>query len=363
MANSHAVRQPSGHKTDQRAATWSAELLAPGLIKPRGVPPPEMRALRDLTRTRVSLVQRRTQAQNRVYKIVADTTITLASVVSEVCGKSARRLLEAWVAGERDAAKLSAMALGSWRRKIPQLAVALAGPCTAHHAKLIAGALELVDVRGRQSVAMDQQLHELLGPMAPHLEQLDSMPGVNEITVRDILAEMGLDMTRCGSASRLSAWAGWSPGHHESAGKRRQGRTRQGKRYLRRVLVQCAWATRKTSTFVGRTFRRLEARLGGKKAAVAVTHKIVSRTLKVRGGIISQANRYIGGFCSSQRIFPPQIIQVLLMVIISHLLLEGPFYEEERYERLVPRQEERERKRALKALERLGYAVILEKVA
>ena len=318
MANSHAVRQRPGHKTDQRAATWSAELLAPGLIKPRCVPPPEMRALRDLTRTRVSLVQRRTHAQNRVYKIVADTTITLASVVSEVCGTSARRLLEAWVAGERDAAKLSAMALGSWRRKIPQLAVALAGPCTAHHAKLIAGALELVDVRGRQSVAMDQQLHELLGP-------IDSLPGVNEITVRDILAEMGLDMTRCGSASWLSAWAGWSPGHHESAGKRRQGRPRQGKRYLRRVLVQCAWATRKTSTFLGRTFRRLEARLGGKKAAVAVTHKIV--------------------------------------VLISHLLLEGPFYEEERYERLVPRQEERERKRALKALERLGSAVTLEKVA
>ena len=89
----------------------------------------------------------------------------------------------------------------------------------------------------------------------------------------------------------------------------------------------------------------------------------LSRTLKVRGGITSQANRYLGGFCSSQRIFPPQIIQVLLMVIISHLLLEGPFYEEERYERLVPRQEERERKRALKALERLGYAVTLEKVA
>ncbi len=88
-----------------------------------------------------------------------------------------------------------------------------------------------------------------------------------------------------------------------------------------------------------------------------------SSTLKVRGRIISHANSSLGGFCSCQRIFPSQIIQVLLMVIISHLLLEGPFYEEERYERLVPRQEERERKRALKALERLGYAVILEKVA
>jgi hypothetical protein len=76
---------------------------------------------------------------------------------------------------------------------------------------------------------------------------------------------------------------------------------------------------------VGRTLRRLEARLGGKKAAVAVAHKI--------------------------------------LVIIYHLLLEGTFYEEERYDRLGPRQEERERQRALKALERLGYAVTLAKGA
>ena len=167
-----------------------------------------MRALRDLTRTRVSLVQTRTPAKNRVYKILEDTNITLASVVSDVCGKSARRMVEALVAGARDAAKLSAMALGSLRRKMPQLEVALEGQCTAHHAKLIAGALELVDVLGRQIVEMDQQLQALLGPMAPPLEQLDSIPGVNEITARDILAEIGLDMTRFGSASRLAAWAG-----------------------------------------------------------------------------------------------------------------------------------------------------------
>ena len=182
-----------------------------------------MRALRDLTRTRVSLVQTRTQAKNRVSKILEDTNITRASVVSEVFGKSARRMLEALVAGERDAAKLSAMALGSVRRKMPQLAGALAGPCTAHHATLMAGALALVDVLGRQLGDMDQQLHEWLGPMAPQLEQLDSLPGVNESTARAMLAEIGLDLTRFGSASRRAAWAGVSPGNNASAGKRRQG--------------------------------------------------------------------------------------------------------------------------------------------
>jgi transposase len=113
VAHSHEVRQRPGHKTDQRDAPWMAELLAHRLIQPRVVPPPAMRAWRDLTRTRVSLVQTRTQAKNRVDKMLADPNLTLASVGSEGCGQSARRMLEALVAGARDAAQLSALALGS----------------------------------------------------------------------------------------------------------------------------------------------------------------------------------------------------------------------------------------------------------
>ena len=94
---------------------------------------------------------------------------------------------------------------------------------------------------------------------------------------------------------------------------------------MRRVLVQCAWSARKTSTFLGRTFRRLEARLGGKRAAVAVGHKI--------------------------------------LVIVYHLLWQGTYYEEQRYTDQRPKQEERDRKRAITALERLGYHVTLKRAA
>jgi transposase len=94
---------------------------------------------------------------------------------------------------------------------------------------------------------------------------------------------------------------------------------------LRRILVQCAWSARKTPTFLGRTFRRLEARIGGKKAAVAVGHKI--------------------------------------LVIVYHLLWQGTFYEEQRYADQRPKQEEHARKRAIQVLERLGYSVTVERVA
>jgi transposase len=325
VGNAQEMRRRPGHKTDKADARWIAELLAHGLIRPSFIPPPPIQALRDLTRTRVALIQARTQAKNRVVKVLEDTNIKLTSVVSDLFGRSGRRMLAALVAGERDPKALAALALGVLRRKQPQLELALSGQFTAHHAWLIQGALELIDLLDRQLTDLDQRIGELMAPLAPQAEQLTSIPGVEATAARAILAEIGTAMRHFGSAARLASWAGVCPGNDESAGKRRSGRTRKGNRYLRRVLVQCAWAARKTPTFLGHTFRRLEGRLGGKKAAMAVAHKI--------------------------------------LVIVYHLLLEGTCYEEARYDRLQARQEERQQKRAVKALERLGYRVTLERLA
>ena len=134
--------------------------------------------------------------------------------------------------------------------------MALTGQFTEHHGRLIHGELELLEFLERQIAALDEQIRQATEAFEPQLEQLQSIPGIKASTARDIIAEIGADMSRFGSATRLSSWAGVSPGNNERAGKRRKGRTRKGNRYLRRVLVQCAWAARKTPTFLGRTFRR-----------------------------------------------------------------------------------------------------------
>jgi transposase len=257
--------------------------------------------------------------------VLEDSNIKLASVVSDVFGKSGRQMLQALLEGERDAQTLASLALGRLRRKLPELEVALTGQFTEHHGRLIAWSLELIDLLERQLAELDEQIRLLVEPLLPQIEQLDSIPGVDAIAARDILGEIGTDMSRFGSAARLAAWATISPGNNASAGKRRQGRTGKGNRSLRRVLVPCAWAARKTPTFLGRTFRRLAARLGGKRAAVAVGHKI--------------------------------------LVIVYHLLWQGTYYEEQRYTDQRPQQEERDCKRAITALERLGYQVTLKRAA
>ena len=123
----------------------------------------------------------------------------------------------------------------------------------------------------------------------------------------------------------MASWAGVCPGNHERAGKRYRGTTRKENRSLRRVLVPCAWGAWKTPTFLGRTFWRLEVRLGKQKAALAIAHTI--------------------------------------LVIVYHLLATGSCDEEARYDQWNPRQEVRARQRAIKALERLGSTVSVERAA
>ena len=325
VVNARDVKHRRGKKTDPADAKWIAELLAYGLIEPSFIPPPPIAALRDVIRMRTALVQTRTQAKNRVLAVLEDTNVKLASVVSDPFGVSGRKMMEALIRGEQDPKALSQMAKGVLRRKIPQLEAALEGSFTVHHALLVRLNLDTIDHINVQMDKLEEQIEKMIAPWQKEVEHLESIPGVDRTAARIVLSEIGTDMSRFGSASRLASWAGVCPGNHESAGKRKSGKTRRGNRYLRRVLAECAWATKKTDSFLGRTFRRLEARIGGKKAAVAVGHKI--------------------------------------LVIVYHLVNEGTMYEDGRYNRPKPKEEARQLKRAMWTLQRLGYQVQLSPAA
>src|SRR5262249_43178491 len=164
VGNAQDMQQRPGRKTDKADARWIAELLGHGLIRPSFVPPPAISALRDLTRTRVALVQTRSQAKNRVHKVLEDTNVKVASVVTDLFGVSGRRMLAALIAGERAPQALAGLALGRLRRKLPQLEVALTGQFTVHHATIIQASLELIDLLHRQIADLDRQIGELVEP-------------------------------------------------------------------------------------------------------------------------------------------------------------------------------------------------------
>ena len=117
---------------------------------------------------------------------------------------------------------------------------------------------------------------ERLAPFVSTIERLDVIPGVGRRTAEILLAEIGTDMSRFPSAGHLASWAGMCPGHHESAGKQHDGKTRKGSPWLREAPIEAAAAAGKTKdTYLAAQYHQLVRRRGRNKAAVAVGHSIL----------------------------------------------------------------------------------------
>src|SRR5262249_10940764 len=127
LVNAQHIKHVRGSKTDVKDAAWIAQLLQHGLLSPSFVPPPEIRELRDLTRQRAQLVRERAAVVNRIQKVLEDANIKLASVASDVLGKSGRDMIAALIAGATDPGPLAELARGSLKKKKPELRQALQG--------------------------------------------------------------------------------------------------------------------------------------------------------------------------------------------------------------------------------------------
>jgi transposase len=325
LVNPVELKRVPGRKSDVRDCQWIAHLLQCGLLRSSFVAPREQRELRDLTRYRAQLTAELTRIVNRVHKTLEDANIKLGAVASDIMGKSGRAMLWALLQGERDPRKLAELAEGRLRGKIPQLTRALEGRVTEHHCFLLRNLFDHIAYLESQIELFSTRIANCLRPLLDDgtMERLDEIPGVNRRTVENVIAEIGPDMSQFPDENHLSSWAGMSPGNEESAGKRIRKRTTKGNRWLRRALVEAAWAASHTKhSYLGAQYRRLAARRGKKRALVAVGHT--------------------------------------LLVIFYHLLKKevqyvdlGPDY----FDKLKP---EQFRRYLVKRLESLGYAVTLE---
>ena len=276
VVNAQHLKAVPGRKTDVRDAEWIAELLAHGLLRGGFVPPASVRELRELTRYRTSLVRDRARTINRLQKVLEAGNIKLANVVSDIDGVSARLMLEALVAGERDAQQLAGLAKGRLKDKRAQLVEALSGRLQPHQSFLIAEELAQIDYLDGAIERLNHQVEERLRPFEQEIGWLDTIPGVNRRTAEVLWAETGGDMSRFPSARHLASWAGMCPGNNESAGKRRSGRTRKGSPWLRHCLVEAAHGAAHTKNkYLSSQYHRIGAQRGRKKAQVAVGHSIL----------------------------------------------------------------------------------------
>ena len=276
LVNARDVHQLPGRKTDVADSAWLAQLLECGLLRSSFIPPPEIRELRDLTRYRKRLVQDRTREAQRVEKVLEDTGIKLSSVASSVLTKSARAMIDALIAGERDPEVLADLAQRRMRAKLDELTLALRGRFRDHHAVLLRVHLDHIDQIDAHIATIDARIEDTTAPFARQLGHLQTMPGIAEVAARVVIAEIGVDMSVFPTAGHLASWAGLCPGNNESAGKHRTGRTTPGNPWLAETLIQAAWAaTRQKDSWLQARYYRLAKRIGRKRAITAIAHSML----------------------------------------------------------------------------------------
>jgi len=300
LVNPAHARQLAGRpKTDQLDAQWIARLAEMGLLRPSFVPPPEIRALRDLTRTRLQLVRDRTREWQRLEKLLEGALIKLSSVVHSLAGtKTARDILEAIAGGQRDPRALAALAAAHVKGGRAAVEEALDGMMPGdHHLVLIRIHLDHATFLDRSIAAVEDEISAALdaiegawgisadgvpspdpGPDPAALTaagRLAEIPGVSPKLAMSIIAETGLDMTRFPTAGHLASWAGLAPVARQSGPRSRKPGKGQGDAYLKGYCTQAANGAARTDTFLGERLRRLSRRLGGNRAKCAVARSIL----------------------------------------------------------------------------------------
>ncbi|MET8419301.1 IS110 family transposase [Streptomyces sp. NPDC005134] len=275
LVNPAHLKGIRGRKTDPSDAAFLARAGAAGMVMASFVPERDIRELRDLTRRRTELARAAGWEAQRLEKELEDTGMKLSSVLSDIAGATGRAILEALISGERDPAWLADLAIGRARNKIPELTEALDGQFTDHHAFMGRHYLDEIDRWKSVITAFDARVAVLLAERESDLAHLATIPGLGRLAAEIVIAETGGDMAQFASAHRLASWIGVCPGQNESAGVNRSGRTRPGNKNLKRLLgIAAMVAIRKKDSYLGVFFRRIAARRGGKRALVAVMHKL-----------------------------------------------------------------------------------------
>jgi transposase len=191
LVNPQHMRAVPGRKTDVRDSEWLAELLRHGLLQASFIPPAPIRALRELTRYRKTLVQQRADEINRLQKTLEGANLKLAAVATDILGVSGRAMLAALVVGERDPEVLADLARGTLRTKLPALREALTGRVQSQHIVLINQILAHADFLEQAIAQVQTEIERCLPAYEDALALLQTIPGVRGVAAAAILAEIG----------------------------------------------------------------------------------------------------------------------------------------------------------------------------
>ena len=330
LAHAKSNRGPRGRKKDFPDAERLVKRLVANELTLSFVPDAEQRLWRTVTRRRYQQTCKHVRLQNQLESLLEECHIKLSSLVSDLLGVSARRMLKALAEGETDPIALAALAHQRLRATPAQLVDALGASTELNpvYRRLLNLVLEELQLIEQQSAQLDQEIAMLLKQHQDAVQRLAEVPGLGVDSAHQIIAEVGATAATFPSDKNLVSWVGVCPGDEESAGVSHNHRSPKGNRHMRRVLNQCANAAVKLKGSIFQIlYQRLSPRLGHNQAIGVIAHKLCRLIWMIlhqgvhyeeRGPTVSERSRRLRT-ARMIRILRREGYQVELQTIPSHL--------------------------------------------
>ena len=320
LVNARLVRSAPGRKSDVAECEWLRHLHSAGLLRGSFRPPEEVCALRTLLRHRDTLVKSASPSVLHMQKSYDQMNIHVHHAISDLTGVTGMAITDAILAGERDPARLAALADRRIKASRDTLIKALQGDWRPEHLFTLQQARQthahyqqLIDTCDQQIQAAIRALQTAPGepanapcagadgageattegevPTAPstsesapfvlsrHLTRLFGtdltlIPGIGESTALALFAEIGADLSRFPDGAHFASWLNLCPHNKITGGKIISSKTGPASNRAAQALRMATQALYRSDSALGEFFRRKRARLGTPQAITAAAHKM-----------------------------------------------------------------------------------------
>ena len=278
LAHPKYVKAIKGKKTDKRDAKWIADLFKHDLVASSFIPPLKIRQLRDLFRYRMKITYLKSSEKNRYQNSLTWSNIQIASVVSDVFGKSSQKIIESFLANKNNDFDIVSLMGKNMKSSVEDIKASIEGNITDEQANK----LKVIKAHYEALIFCQNELDSLISELGLEFDQevklIQTIPGCsNKLTALRIISEIGVDMSKFPSAGNLCSWAGLVPRNDESAGKKHSTKITKAGRYLKPLLVQIANAvvTSKKYPEHRNKYLQLKKRRGHKKAIIAIARRLL----------------------------------------------------------------------------------------
>jgi transposase len=306
LVNAQATKNVSGRKNDVLDCQWIQQLHTYGLFQASFRPPADICTLRAYVRQRDMLIRYRSSHVQHMQKALQQMNLKLTNVIRDITGKTGMQIIRSILAGERDPVRLAQYRDYRCKKTEDEIAKSLEGNYQPEHIFSLRQAVELYDFYNQQIAACDAELEQHYAVFAPQVDlltqplppkphkkhkrepdydlrtylyqmsgvDLTSLGGIDVLLAQEIIAEVGIDMSKWPTEKHFVSWLGLSPNHKVSAGKVKSRKTQPTKSRANLAFRLAAQSVTRSQSAVGAFYRRLKAKLGAPKAITATARKI-----------------------------------------------------------------------------------------